>query len=166
MIRRCTGGGIRSRISLRLCRIRHRFHAKERIWDAANAVYGKGSDLAREWADRRCGALEAGCVQDVIDALERHGNADEAVKAAGYFENNRARMAYARFRRSGLCVTSGVIESGCRRIVCSRLKRGGMHWTVAGANAIMALRCSILSGRFEDFWELRAEMNWRPISKN
>ena len=31
-----------------------------------------------------------------------------------------------------------------------------MHWTVAGANAIIALRCCKLSGRFEDFWERRA----------
>ena len=37
-----------------------------------------------------------------------------------------------------------------------RLKRAGMRWTVAGANAIIALRCCILSGRFEDFWEQRA----------
>ena len=37
-----------------------------------------------------------------------------------------------------------------------RLKRAGMRWTVAGANAIIALRCCILSGRFEDFCERRA----------
>ena len=47
-------------------------------------------------------------------------------------------------------------ESGCKNIVASRLKRGRMHWTVAGANAIMALRCAILSNRFDDFWERRA----------
>ena len=34
--------------------------------------------------------------------------------------------------------------------------QAGMRWTVAGANAIIALRCCILSGRFEDFWERRA----------
>ena len=43
-----------------------------------------------------------------------------------------------------------------RRVVCSRLKRGGMHWTVEGANAIIALQCNLLSGRFEDLWEQRA----------
>jgi hypothetical protein len=32
-----------------------------------------------------------------------------------------------------------------------------MHWTVNGANAIIALRCSKLSRRFEDFWERRSE---------
>ena len=32
-----------------------------------------------------------------------------------------------------------------------------MHWTVRGPNAIITLRCSKLSGRFEDFWERRPE---------
>ena len=55
----------------------------------------------------------------------------------------------------GLCVATGVVEGGCKNIVASRLKRGGMHWTVGGANAILALRCSILSNRFDDFWGRR-----------
>ena len=38
-----------------------------------------------------------------------------------------------------------------------RLKRSGMFWTVRGANAILALRCARLSGRFEDYWENRAQ---------
>jgi hypothetical protein len=33
----------------------------------------------------------------------------------------------------------------------------GMHWTVHGSNAIIVLRCSKLSGRFQDFWERRSE---------
>jgi len=31
-----------------------------------------------------------------------------------------------------------------------------MHRTVAGADAIIALRCCKLSGGFEDFWERRS----------
>jgi hypothetical protein len=27
-----------------------------------------------------------------------------------------------------------------------------MFWTVTGANAILALRCSRLNNRFEDYW--------------
>jgi len=30
-----------------------------------------------------------------------------------------------------------------------------MFWTVRGANAIIALRCCQLSGKFEDYWEAR-----------
>jgi hypothetical protein len=34
-----------------------------------------------------------------------------------------------------------------------------MRWTVAGANAIIALRCAKLSGRFDDFWQRRSAAN-------
>jgi len=30
-----------------------------------------------------------------------------------------------------------------------------MFWTVRGANAILALRCSHLNGEFEDYWVAR-----------
>ena len=61
----------------------------------------------------------------------------------------------AKFRRQHLFVGSGVIEAGCKTVIGSRLKRSGMFWTVRGANAILALRCSYLNGRFEDYWEAR-----------
>jgi hypothetical protein len=31
-----------------------------------------------------------------------------------------------------------------------------MRWTLAGADAIIALRACKLSGRFEDFWQRRS----------
>ena len=64
-------------------------------------------------------------------------------------------MRYPKFRRQHLFVGSGVIEAGCKTVIGSRLKRSGMFWTVRGANAILALRCSHLNGRFEDYWEGR-----------
>ena len=73
----------------------------------------------------------------------------------GYFEKNKERMRYAQFRRQGLFVGSGVMEAGCRTVVGLRLKQSGMHWTVKGANSIIALRCCLQSNRWEDFWESR-----------
>src|SRR2546429_2513885 len=67
------------------------------------------------------------------------------------------RMRYPQFEKQGFCTSTGVVESGCKIVVGTRLKRAGMHWTVKGANAIIALRCSKLSGRFQDFWERRSE---------
>ena len=66
-------------------------------------------------------------------------------------------MRYAEFRAQGLMVGSGVVEAGCKTVVGARLKQSGMRWTVAGANAIIALRCSVLSGGYEDYWAQRAE---------
>jgi len=39
-------------------------------------------------------------------------------------------------------------------VIASRLKCSGMFWTVDGANAIVPLRCSLLNGRFENYWEM------------
>jgi len=41
-------------------------------------------------------------------------------------------------------------------VIGARLKASGMFWSVRGANAIIALRCCRLSGRFEDYWETRS----------
>jgi len=70
---------------------------------------------------------------------------------ADYFERNRERMRYPRFRKQGLFIGSGVIEAGCKTAVAARLKQSGMFWTVEGANAIIALRCTPLSAKFEDY---------------
>ena len=74
---------------------------------------------------------------------------------------NRDRMRYADFHTAGLSTSTGVVEAGCKTAIGTRLKRTGMHWTVAGADAIIALRCCKLSGRFEHFWERRADRS-RP----
>ena len=54
----------------------------------------------------------------------------------------------------GLCVATGIVEGGCKHIIGTRLKRGGMRWSVA--DAIIALRCAVESHRLDDFWERRA----------
>lgn len=74
---------------------------------------------------------------------------------ADYFATNAARMSYPKFRKQHLFVGSGVIEAGCKTVIGHRLKQSGMFWAVKGANAILALRCSHLNGRFEDYWEGR-----------
>jgi hypothetical protein len=74
---------------------------------------------------------------------------------AEYFGKNADRMRYPKFRRQHLFVASGVIEAGCKTVIGSRLKQSGMFWTLRRGNAILALRCCHLNGRFEDYWEAR-----------
>jgi hypothetical protein len=133
------------------------FHAKHHLSDVAKAIYGPGSDLARPWAKQRHDELDEGQLDAVLHALRVHTEAnDEARKCLDYVTGNQLRMRYPEFRAQGLCVSSGVVEAGCKVAIGTRLKRAGMHWTVAGADAIIALRCCLLSGRFEDFWEQRS----------
>ena len=60
--------------------------------------------------------------------------------------------AISEVRAMGLSVGSGVVEAGCKHVLGTRCKRPDMHWSVNGVNAIAALRCCVLSNRFDDFW--------------
>lgn len=133
------------------------FHAKQHLSDVAKAIYGPGTDLAHQWARLRHDELDTGRMDDVLEALRTHAPTNEEARhCRAYVTQHRARMRYPAFRAQGLCVSSGVVEAGCKVAIGTRLKRAGMHWTVAGADAIIALRCCRLSGRFEDFWERRS----------
>jgi len=133
------------------------FHAKQHLFDVAKAIYGATSDLGKQWGKQRRDELDDGNLDGVLAALRVHAAADdEARKCLDYFTRNRPRMRYPEFRAQGLCVSTGVVEAGCKVAIGTRCKRTGMHWTLAGANAIIALRCCKLSGRFEDFWERRS----------
>jgi hypothetical protein len=137
------------------------YHAREHLADLGTLVYGRGSAASKSWTTARRKALDAGDVERVVAALERlrprGAEVQKAVRRArGYFETNAERMRYARFRSQGLFVGSGVVEAGCKTVVGFRLKQSGMRWTVRGANAIIALRCADLSGRWEEFWEARS----------
>jgi len=134
-----------------------RFHAKQHLSDVAKAIWEPGSETGEPWARARHDELDAGDLDAVLRALAVHADAvDDARKCVEYLRTNRGRMQYAEFHAAGLCTSTGVVEAGCKVAIGTRLKRTGMHWTVAGADAIIALRCCKLSGRFEDFWERRA----------
>jgi Uncharacterised protein family (UPF0236) len=134
-----------------------RFHAKEHLSKVGKAIYGD-SEQGKKWIQRRYDDLDDGRMKSLLQALDRHApKYEEALECADYIRNNRDRMRYHEFHEQGLCTATGVVEAGCKVVVGTRLKRAGMHWTVGGANAIIALRCCKLSGRYEDFWERRSE---------
>jgi len=133
------------------------YHAKEHLSKLANDIFSSGTDLAKKWAADQHKDLESGNLDAVLSAIGCHMSrsgevGEKASKEFDYFTNNRHRMKYDYFRSLGLCVGSGVVEAGCKVVIGQRLKRSGMFWSVNGANAIIALRCSLLSGRFDDFW--------------
>ena len=132
------------------------FHAMEKIWDVSKAIYGRDSEIGKAWAKQTVEMLKAGEIEKLIETLKpfslRHSDVESTI---GYFDRNRERMRYRDFRNQGLCVSSAAVEAGCRNVISVRLKRGGMHWSKAGANKIAALRASIISERFDDFWYVR-----------
>jgi hypothetical protein len=137
------------------------YHAREHLAKVAKLVHGSTSKKRQEWLSARKDELDDGDVETITSVLDRLRPKDKAARKEiktelEFFQHNAKRMRYADFRSQGLFVGSGVVEAGCKIIMGQRLKLSGMHWTVKGANAIIALRCCQMSNRWEEFWESRA----------
>ena len=137
------------------------YHARQHLWGVVRALYPNQTVKQKAWMQlHQKRLLDKGKIERLVDALRslRSPNPQVAEKLraeADYFERNAERMRYPKFRRQHLFVGSGVIEAGCKTVIASRFKRSGMFWTLRGANAVLALRCCHLNGRFQDYWENR-----------
>jgi hypothetical protein len=137
------------------------YHARQHLWEVTRALYPNDAVQQKAWMKvHQKRLLDKGKIEKLVAALRSLHPANPEVvdkirTEAEYFDKNTERMRYPKFRRQHLFVGSGVIEAGCKTVIGSRLKQSGMFWTVRGANAILALRCCLLNGRFEDYWAAR-----------
>ena len=83
-----------------------------------------------------------------IRYLRKHG-------AAGHLQ-------YLTFKRRGLPLGSGAIESTIRRVINLRLKSNAIYWLAENAEAVFALRGALLSDR----WELMLREVERSMSRD
>jgi len=128
------------------------YHAREHLHKLMKALAVESDEQSKWLKD-----LDRGHIRTIITRAHSRPCPETAVETlrieTEYFAKNANSMRYQKFRNRGYFVGSGVIEAGCRTLVGQRLKKSGMFWSVAGANAILALRCCEFSGRFDDFWE-------------
>ena len=114
-------------------------------------------DHKQDWLAARLDDLDYGDIDGICKAARVYPltgtKKDELDTALGYFEHNAPRMRYKWFRSRGLFVGSGAVEAGCKAVIGQRLKLSGMHWTVAGADAITALRGREASSQWEQIWQ-------------
>jgi hypothetical protein len=81
--------------------------------------------------------------------------------ALNYLESHgeEGHLDYARFRRRGVPLGSGAIESAIRRVINLRLKGNSISWYEKNAEGILMLRCLVLSNRWDDtFVQISASM--------
>jgi hypothetical protein len=129
------------------------YHARQHLHDLARLLDFMLLDRKDQWLAARMEDLDYGDTDGICKAARAYRltgeKKDELGTALGYFENNAPRMRYHWFRQCGLFVGSGVVEAGCKSVIGQRLKQSGMHWTTAGADAIIALRCREASSTWE-----------------
>jgi len=136
------------------------YHARQHISELCKTLFAKSEKKIRQQRLRWWTDLDDGKVDKIIRQAQQHPPQEaeaqnKAKTEIHYLEKNAQYMRYAQFRAQGLFVGSGVVEAGCKTLIGQRLKQSGMEWSVRGANAIISLRCILMSGRFEDYWESR-----------
>jgi len=131
------------------------YHVAEQIHGCANRLYGEGAVEAGRWAKRLKGIVwnqGPGPLEEAIRRTRVKGRRrQKALRGlAGYVENHYRRIDYPALRKAGLPTGSGPVESGCKHLVQSRLKRPGCRWNTESVNQMVALRSAILSHTFPE----------------
>ncbi len=132
------------------------WHAVQRLWTIAHASLAP--DAAKAWvaAQQQCLAhTHLRHVFHQVRLLYPKGSPlpTEVRQALAYLFANRHRMRYRHFRQAGYPIGSGTVESACKVVVQQRMKQAGMRWSRNGAQAMLALRCALLShDRWHQAW--------------
>jgi len=79
---------------------------------------------------------------------------DEIRRCLDYLEEHRGRMHYPQYRKAGMTIGSGAIESVHKWVIQARCKQAGMAWSEQGINAMLRLRCVWASGRWDEIFAL------------
>lgn len=140
-------------------------HAAGYVAQAGQALFGPGTAECSGWVGRQLHRLWTQDPQWVVAELSRHeatSGLDAVRSARQYLEKRVDQMTYARFRRGGYPVGSGIVESANKVVVEARLKGRGMHWARANVDPMLVLRCTAASGRWQHSWpQVRAQLR-RP----
>lgn len=132
------------------------FHVSEYLGAAAVVCRRRQPDRWRRTQQKR---LRRGAVQQVIEALEPHlepeGTAEEEAPVRNgyrYLSNRLDCLDYPRALALGLPIGSGMIESGHRHVLQTRLKKAGTAWLKDHADQIAHLRVLRANRQWQSLW--------------
>jgi hypothetical protein len=137
------------------------YHASERLWKMAEALFGSGP-TAKGWVRRMQKLLKKpNGIRRVLNSAAALRSRCQPVgksriafaKAYNYLRVRTKFMRYAVYERLGIPRGSGVTEAACKTIYTQRLKLSGMRWKKAGAQTILHLRVLLLSGVWEEAYQ-------------
>jgi hypothetical protein len=132
------------------------YHVSQYLGAAAPTCRPNHPDSWRRTQQKR---LKRGAIGKVMEALEPHVEAETIVEEEApvrnghrYLKNRLESLDYPRALALGLPIGSGMIESGHRHVLHSRLKKAGAAWLVSSADQIAHLRVLRANQQWESFW--------------
>ncbi len=134
------------------------YHASEHLHAAAEA-YGNTVNhrTPEQWFTRLRRQLRQGYVHHILKeltALLRYASTPESAKpklqqVRNYLKIHQQHVQYRQFKKLGLPMGSGMVESACKWLITQRFKGTGMRWSEAGFDHLLHLRVAWVNHRFD-----------------
>jgi hypothetical protein len=141
-------------------------HVVGSLWAAANALFGEASQAGKHWVQQQLTEMLRGRVGYGIGGLRhiltkprlRASVRQTLAKVITFLHNHRRWMPYDQYLARGLPVGTGVVESAGGSVVTHRMEGEGQRWSLAGAEAMLALRSLKKSHdhALRDYWRFHA----------
>jgi hypothetical protein len=112
-------------------------------------------------------------VEELTGLAEMDTQNEDACTEIAYLNKHgeAGRLQYPTFRKLGLPLGSGAIESGIRRVINLRMKNNGMFWREEHAEEMLQVRAQIISKRWDERvtamrkhlrYDRRTDWKWEP----
>ena len=131
-------------------------HLVSHVHETAEEM-GLVDDARADWVNQLMARIDRGEVGHAIAELRVHHaqGHDRARRLMGYLDRLRNCVHYDAYRKRGLPIGSGEVESAHRSIPQKRLKLPGACWHPDSINPMLALRVLRANDWWHEFWEQR-----------
>lgn len=135
------------------------YHAKEHL--CAFAInYFTDTTKREQWIECQCKIMLEEDAENVIKVLNelptvKNKNIEKQKRILiAYYKENLKRMRYSAFKKRGMLIGSGAIESAHRNVLQERMKLSGQRWTKQGFQQVANLRVVKKSNKWNKIMEL------------
>jgi hypothetical protein len=123
------------------------YHARQHLYQAAQALYPDQPQQADQWFVQRTNDLFVGNIHPITQTLD----AQALTAHSHYFHTHKRRMQYLEFRENGFPIGSGTVESAVKQFK-TRLTSAGMRWNRPNAQRMLIIRAAVLDHSFDSLW--------------
>jgi hypothetical protein len=135
------------------------WHGAEHLADAAKAVFGQGTDEARnQGLAGRQRLLEDGYwgvtewVRELSGSVPAGGDGAALGGVLNYFCEHQERLNYALRLRRGQSIGSGLVEGSIKQLLNKRLKQTGARWLTEHVGPFVELGALAAGSEWHAFW--------------
>jgi Uncharacterised protein family (UPF0236) len=135
------------------------YHCKEHLCQFAE-IYFDDELQRHKWVDEQAALLYESQTEQAIQHIQSLNSGNKEKRKAktqllDYYQSNSYRMDYKRYKNMGAgIIGSGAIEAAHRSVIQKRMKLSGQRWSRKGAQNMLQLRVTNLSGHWNHIIDL------------